>query len=139
MALIYRSMLADGDKPQIGPSAKTLGARVPDDIAPDANGKVHPHTGGMSVVSAWCLLPVHRVPRRLKDKFPRAAGSNALCCWRPGEGPFTAGPIGDRLVFRPDPDKPTRHGFVEPAEAMELAAYQAALAATQDQWVIDEA
>jgi hypothetical protein len=135
-------MLADGVRPQVGPSALALGVRVqPDpkaDIAVDAEGMVEPRTGGMSVAPAWRLLPVHRIPRRLRTKFPRAAGKNETALWRMGEGPFVEGPLADRLLFRPDPQQPDRHGFVEPMASMPIGDYQVALAATRDQWVIDE-
>jgi len=119
-----------------------LGVRVrPDehaDIAVGAEGMVEPRTGGMSVAPAWRRLPVHRIPRRLRAKSPRAAGKNEFFLWRMGNGPFMEGPLADRLLFRPDPEKPNKHGFVEPAARMPAGDYQAALAATRDQWVIDE-
>jgi hypothetical protein len=55
-----------------------------------------------------------------------------------GGGPFTEGPLTDRLLFRPDPEKPDTHGFVEPAATMPAGDYRQALAATRDQWVIGE-
>jgi hypothetical protein len=135
-------MLADGNRPQVGPAALALGVRLPPDehadIAVGADGTVEPRTGGMSVAPAWRLLPVHRIPRRLRAKFPRAAGKNAISLWRMGAGPFTEGPFADRLLFRPDPEKPSKHGFIEPAAQMPVDDYQGALAATQDQWAIDE-
>jgi len=142
MALLYRAMLADGDRPQVGPTALTLGVRLPPDehadIAVNAEGLVEPRTGGMSVAPAWRLLPLHRIPRRLCAKFPRAAGKNALFLWRMGEGPFIEGPLGDHLFLRPDPAKPDRHRLVEPVVPMPVGQYQAALGATRDQWAIDE-
>jgi hypothetical protein len=42
--------------------------------------------------------------------------------------------LGETLVYRPDPAKPTRHGFVEPATTMLLTAYAEALAATANTW-----
>jgi hypothetical protein len=142
MPLVYRAMLADGDRPQVGSSALALGVRLPPDEHADidigADGLVEPRTGGMSVAPAWRLLPVHRIPRRLRVRFPRAAGKNQLSLWQMGEGPFTEGPFSDRLHFRPDPEKPDKHGFVEPEVKMSAGEYQAALAMTQDQWVIDE-
>ena len=142
MALVYRAMLAGDGRPQLGSTALTLGVRVPPDeyadIPVSADGLVEPRTGGMSVAPAWRLLPVHRIPRRLRAKFPRAAGKNALFLWHLGEGPFAEGPLADRLLFRPDPANPNRHGLVEPAARMPAGEYQAALAATQDQWTIDE-
>jgi hypothetical protein len=52
-----------------------------------------------------------------------------------GEGPFVAGQVAEGLDLRPD--RPS-HGAVEPSEVMTLERYQAALAATRDQWSIDE-
>jgi hypothetical protein len=99
-----------------------LGVRVPPDakadIAVGAEGRVEPRTGGMSVAPAWRLLPVHRIPRRLRVKFPRAAGRNDSFLWRMGAGPFVEGALADRLLFRPDPEQPDRHGFVEPVASM---------------------
>jgi hypothetical protein len=142
MPLVYRAMLADGDRPQVGQTALSLGVRVPPDenadVAVSADGMAEPRSGGMSVAPAWRMLPVHRIPRRLRPKFPRAAGKNGFFLWRRGEGPFTEGPFAERLLFRPDPEKPNKHGFVEPAARMPVEEYQAALAATRDQWVIDE-
>jgi hypothetical protein len=135
-------MLADGDGPRVGPASLALGVRVPPDenadVAVGADGMAEPRTGGMSVAPAWRLLPVHRIPRRLRAKFPRAAGKNGIVLWRTGDGPFTEGPFADGLFFRPDPEKPTRHGFVEPAVQMPVDEYQVALGATRDRWVIDE-
>jgi hypothetical protein len=92
----------------------------------------------MSVAPAWRLLPVHRIPRRLRAKFPRPAGKNQCFVWRMGEGPFREAPVADRLLLRPDPEKPNAHGFVEPVCTMPVGEYQAALAATRDQWVVAE-
>jgi hypothetical protein len=142
MPLVYRAMLADGDRPQVGPAALALGVRVPPDehadIAVSVDGLVEPRTGGMSVAPAWRMLPVHRIPRRLRTKFPRAAGKNECYLWRMGDGPFTEGAFADDLFFRTDPEKPHKHGFVEPAVKMSTAEYQAALAAIRHQWKIDE-
>jgi hypothetical protein len=142
MPLVYRAMLADGDRPEVGPAALALGVRVPPDehadIAVGEDGLVETRTGGMSVAPGWRLLPIHRIPRRLRAKFPRAAGKNIVFLWRMGDGPFTEGPFADRLLFRADPEKPERHGFVEPATRMPADEYQEALAATRDQWILDE-
>jgi hypothetical protein len=142
MPRLYRAMYAEGNKPKVGAAATALGVRVPPDKHADLpagnDGMVEPGTGGMSVSPAWRLLPVHRILRRLRTKFPRAAGSNQLFCWRFGESGFAAALISDQLMFRPDPEKPDRHGLVEPAQQMKVEEYQAALAATRDQWVIDE-
>ena len=142
MPVVYRAMLADGVRPRVGPSALALGVRLPPDehadIAVGAEGMVEPRTGGMSVAPAWRRLPLHRIPRRLRARFPRAAGRNDLFLWRMGDGQFSEGPLTDRLFFRPDPEKPNTHGFVEPGATMPAGEYQEALAATRDWWVIDE-
>src|SRR5690349_13691261 len=108
MPLVYRAMLADGARPQVGPSAVALGVRLPPDehadVAIGAEGLVEPRTGGMSVAPAWRRLPVHRIRRRLRARFPRAAGRNDVFLGRMGEGPFTEGPLTGRLLFRPDPE-----------------------------------
>jgi hypothetical protein len=128
--------------PTFGPAAGSLGVRLPPDkhadIPVDGLGMVAPRTGGMSVAPAWRFLPVHRIPRRLRVKFPRAAGKNDLHIWRMGDGPFESGPFAERLVLRPDPEKPDRHGFVEPEVPMRVADYQQALAQTRAYWQIDE-
>jgi hypothetical protein len=54
---------------------------------------------------------------------------------RLGEGAFERGAVSETLIFRPD--RPN-HGLVGPAVPMLLVSFQAALAATQDQWQIDE-
>lgn len=108
------------------------------DIAADESGMVRPETGGMSVVPNWRDLRFYRIPRRLKIKVPGAKGSDQLFCWRLGEGPFVAGPIAPRLSLRPDDDVHSKHGVIEPTQVMALTEYQEALAATRDQWVIDE-
>jgi hypothetical protein len=42
--------------------------------------------------------------------------------------------LGEDLTYRPDPERPDRHGFVEPRERMAFGEYQAALAATLPDW-----
>jgi hypothetical protein len=39
------------------------------------------------------------------------------------------------LNYRPDPDKPREHGFIEPASEVPRAEYEAAIAATRPDWV----
>jgi hypothetical protein len=135
-------MLAEGNRPQVGSSALALGVRLPPDehadIAVGPAGMVEPRTGEMSVAPAWRLLPLHRIPRRLRAKFPRAAGKDQCFLWRMGDGPFAEALLADRLLLRPDPEKPNAHGFVEPVGTMPAGEYQAALAVTRDRWVIDE-
>ena len=139
MPRVWRVMTVDGDRPKVGPTARTLGVRAPPsrygDIVVEADGTVGPGRGGMSVALAWRDLPRHRIPARLQSELPSAAGSNKDACWRMGEGAFEAGPIGSGLQLRPDSPK---HGVVEPSATVPVATYQADLAATRDRWVVDE-
>jgi hypothetical protein len=142
MPVVFRAMMADGDAPQLGSTAVSLGIRLPPDphadLVVDENGNVGPGTGGMSVAPEWRLLPVHRIPRRLRSKYPRAAGRSDVKLWRMGDGPFVAGPVAARLLLRPDPKAQQRHGFVEPDARMASVDYQQALADTRDHWQMDE-
>lgn len=139
MPRMFRSMLRDGDRPMVGPSAKMLGVRVPPaekcDLSPDENGEVAPGTGGMSVAPNWRDLPDYRIPERLQHILPGARGKDNLSCWRMGNGPFEPGFVADQLVLRPGA---TDHGMVEPDRRMLLASYILAIEATRDLWVIDE-
>jgi hypothetical protein len=136
MPRIYRVMLkAADDGPTVGQSAAQLGVRVPTDIAPDEQDRVSPGTGGMSVSPGLRALPAFLIPKRLRALVPKARGRDDGYVWRMGTGPFTRGSVGEGLQL--EPDSPT-HGTVQPAEVMPLSAYEDALAATRDEWVIDE-
>lgn len=137
MPLIWRGMrMADG-RPEVGQAGNLLGVRVgageSDDI-PEENGYVQPGMGGMSVSPSLETLPPHRIPRRLRSRFPDATGSNRLHCWAMGEGAFVRGRLVEHLVLRPDPEAPERHGFVEPEQRMPVGEYEAAITATRNQW-----
>jgi hypothetical protein len=134
MPLIYRAMMPDGHHPAVGPEKKKLGVQIPGDLA-EVAGRVAPGTGGMSVAPAWRDLPLHRIPRRLKHLEPKASGNNQYECWKMGEGPFVAGAVAEGLSLRIDR---STHGLVEPAFAMSSREYQESLAATRDQWEIDQ-
>ena len=137
MPRVYRVMRkAVDDKPEVGRTGKSLGVRIPTDIKPDAAGNVHPNTGGMSVAPSMHALPALLVPVRLRLLVPgaNATGKN-LHVWRMGSGDFREEEIAPSLTLRPD--KPS-HGTVQPTSSMPLQAYEAALAATRDEWVIDE-
>jgi len=141
MPLIYRAMTVDSDgKPKVGRAARTLGARVPPDpkpdVTPDSNGRVQPGMGGMSVAPNWRRLPSHRIPKRLRHLVPKAHGKNEDACWRLGDGPFADGLVAPGLFLHVDAP---RHGLVEPDAVMTEPAYQDGLAATRDEWTIDEA
>lgn len=132
-------MFRDGDQPKVGPTKKTLGVQAGtspnDDVSPDASGSVFPGTGGMSVAPAWRDLPPHRIPRRLRPKCPKALGNDGYVCWRMGSGPFANGRVHEHLQLRVDS---AVHGLVEPEMVLPLKRFQSALAATREEWVIDE-
>ena len=132
-------MTVDAGQPKVENSARGLGVRAGggpnDDIPVDLNGRVTTGTGGMSVAPSWRDLPVQRIPRRLKDIAPGAAGSNRDACWRMGEGIFDASPVARGLVLRPDS---LNHGIVEPEVAVPLADYVRNLIATREMWMVDE-
>jgi hypothetical protein len=135
-------MKMEGGRPQIGNGGYFLGVRIGsadnDDINPDENGFVQPGQGGMSVSSSLDALPSHRLPRRLREKYPQripdARAPNSVHCWHMGNGDFASGPLVDGLCLRLDPDMPNTHAFVEPDGRMHLKDYEAALANTQGQW-----
>jgi hypothetical protein len=125
----------NGEQPQIAATARSLGVRVPTDIAPDEAGDVHPGPRGMSVAPDLVSLPLHRIPKRLAHLRLGAIGPDADVVWSHGEGRFLAGPVAPLLALVPD--KP-EHGVVGPDGTMRLSDYEAALAATQPGWRRDE-
>lgn len=139
MPRIYRAMYHDGAKPVPGATKNQLGVRVPPDspadVTLDAEGYVAPGRG-MSVAPAWRKLPFFLIPERLKGKVPKARGDDRLRVWRHGEGAFADGSINGQLALSRTTAK---HGEVEPASRTLLGDYQAALAATKNDWEWDEA
>jgi len=121
--------------PEVAATARSLGVRVPTDIAPDEAGDVHPGPQGMSVSPDLVSLPLHRIPKRLAYLRLGAIGPDADVVWSFGDGWFMAGPFASRLALVPD--KPS-HGFVGPDATTRLSEYEAALAATQTGWRRDE-
>jgi hypothetical protein len=102
---LYRGMrgAADGT-PELGSSAKTLGARPGIDIPVDEGGMVRPGTGGMSVNDSPTGMPEYRRP-------PSFGGSgkdlNMYC--------ISSCDLGPGLRYVPDAGG---HGFLEPAWEM---------------------
>ena len=142
MPTVFRAMKRSVDGlPVVGSAVKELGVRVPPDpnadIDLDANGDVILNGKGMSVAENWRDLLPHLVPKRLKPIFPGATGSNSLACFRTGQGPFSAGPLNDRvsLVLK-------RHdahaGNVVPVPSVAERQFQDDLAATRGEWILDE-
>ncbi len=118
---LFRAMKANGGAPEVGPTARTLGARPGVDI-PVCNGCVAPKTGGISVAPRTPLnLPEHRLPVSL-------GGTGKDPVWS-----ISSGALGPNLRFVPDADNLT-HGTIQPTAVMTLEQYQAALAATIKSW-----
>jgi hypothetical protein len=101
-----------------------LGARVPIDIKPDATGAVARDTGGMSVTpNDPAKLPPHLRPTSLPG------GQTTLpVFW------ISSRNLGEMLAFQAAKKRPDRHGFIEPAVAMQLDTYQTALCGTVLAW-----
>jgi len=121
--LLYRSMItAEDGLPQLGESARELGARVPQDIVP-VNGRVLPKSGGMSVSpNGPYNLPEFRRPSDFGG-----TGKDPVWC-------LSTCDLGPDLSYRPDPNKPATHGFIEPAYQMPYSQYQQALYNTRSKW-----
>jgi len=121
---LYRSMKLGSDGlPELGESARTLGARPGTDIPLDENGVVVPGTGGASITPGDPMqLPSHRRP-----SDHGGTGRDPVFSLDPANLP-------DGLQFRPDPNNPTGHGFLEPSRPMNVDEYQHALARTRSLW-----
>lgn len=135
MPKIYRVMEVENGYPRVGTAARCLGVRVPADIEPDATGMVHCSESGMSVGPSVAALPTHRIPGRLRNIAPDAAGKNSDYVWSMGEGPFADSGINDALSLRVDRPE---HGVVRPALSMQFDIYTAALFSTRPLWRVDE-
>jgi hypothetical protein len=143
MPTVFRSMKAAADGlPVVGDQSKELGVRVPPN--PHADIDVDPYTSlvvlngsGMSVAENWRHLPGHLIPARLSPIEPRARGSDDLKCYRLGDGPFSPGPVanGLELVLKPGSSE---SGNLVPSVAVSVSQFQADLAGTREQWVVDE-
>lgn len=124
---LFRSMKeGEEGQPQIGPSARQLGVRTEGpkpDIPIDAQGMVHPETGGMSVSPHDPMgLPEHRRP-------PSLGGT--------GKDPvfsMNSQSLPEGLQYRPDPRSPQTHGFIEPSGPMSIEEYQRLLGSTASSW-----
>jgi hypothetical protein len=116
--------------PQVGPVARKLGVRVPEDVTPNQAGEVVPGTGGMSVFlgSVW-NLPHHRRPRGMGQGSTGPLQDHVFS--------IGAAPLQQRgLVARPDPDAPQLHALVEPVQQVALQMFEASLAATRPDWQV---
>jgi len=110
-------------------------------VHPDGGNIILP-TEGLSVAPEWRLLPEHRLPKRLRLKgFAKARGKDNEYCWRMGEGLFAKSEVVVGLELLPDAADEfgtVRHGVIVPIKKMDIDQFQALLAATRDQWGIDE-
>jgi hypothetical protein len=120
---LYRAMqVAMDSHPEIGMTARTLGARPHIDILIQG-AMVYPNTGGISVAPDDPMnLPSHRRP-------PSFMGTGKDPVWR-----LNACDLGPELQYRPDPRSPTTHGFIEPIAPTTFDEYQRALEATRESW-----
>lgn len=112
-------MMEDDGKPKVGESARTLGVRPDVDIPVDANGIVHPNTGGMSVSPSPDALPTHRKPLEF-------GGTGKDPIWT-----INTNDLGADLTYVPDSPG---HGTIQPTKPMSFEDYQKALADTNINW-----
>jgi hypothetical protein len=89
----------------------------------------------MSVAPAWRDLELHRIRKRLGSIVPGARGSNNTYCFAAGMGPFQQGHFAKGLELITDTPI---HAVVAPVVVVPLAQYEADLAATRSEWLIDE-
>ncbi|WP_277751459.1 RHS repeat domain-containing protein, partial [Pectobacterium polonicum] len=116
---IVRGMTNDNGSPKVGPSARELGARPGTDIKVDANGNVHPNSGGVSVSPNTDGLPNHRKP-------PEFGGTGKDPVWE-----LDTSDLGKDLKHVPDS---RTHGTIQPSRTMSVEEYQRALASTKGKW-----
>lgn len=107
------------------------------DVDVTHQGFVEQNRKGMSVGGHWTVLPGHLIPKRLVSIFPGATGSNALRCFRFGSGPFEPGELTEDLMLHLKATT-REQGNVTPGRNMTLDEFQAALASTRADWVVDE-
>jgi hypothetical protein len=118
-------MKADGQDslPLVGTTARYLAVRRDVDIPVSKDDTVEPETGGMSV-SPPPITNLHplRLPRELGG-----LGKDSVFELETDELP-------DELTYRPDPNNPEGHGFIEPSHQMVFEYYERAIHATRGLW-----
>ena len=91
----------------------------------------------MSVSADWRNLPPVLIPEELEDDTNGARGRGlAVFVHGQGSGPFAEAPVANGLEMRLKP-KRADAGHVCPVATVLLAQFQADLAATVADWVID--
>jgi len=135
-------MKENAGKPAIGSAARMLGVREPPgrhaDVQVGADGRVVVGRAGISVSASIATMPTHLIPDHLRRGHRALRGARALPplrVWRLADAAFADGPVADKLDLLID--SPT-HGVIRPDGPTGLFDYQAAIAATQPLWVIDE-
>lgn len=91
---------------------------------------------GMSVSEDWRNLPGHLIPEELDDGRNNARGKG-MRVYVHGSGRFEEMNVTEQLtMFLKEGSR--SNGVVAPAESIDLERYQANLAATRSDWLIDE-
>ncbi len=117
-----QTTVGSGVAPEVGASAKTLGARPDIDIPVRDDGLVRPGTGGMSVNDSPTAMPEFRRP----PSFGGTGKDLNMYC-------VEACDLGPSLQYSPDPAG-GGHGLIEPAWEMPFEKYQGYLGGTQGSW-----
>lgn len=122
--MIFRGMKADGDKPEVAETRRSLGVKMPDDLDVDGKGIAkHNHKGMSTSPDSPMNLPSHR-------RNAEWDGTNKDPVW---------GISLDKLRTTDldwHEDKPGIHGIVRPAEDMPYQRFKSALESTRGDWQI---
>ena len=126
MAIVLRAMkVGDDGRPKPGWSgARTLVARCSIDIPlRQDDGFVEPGMGGVSVSPP---PPENLPPSRLPVDM---GGTGKDPIWE-----LETDELPSELTYRPDPDTPDTHGFIEPSRVMSYGDYLSAVHGTRSLW-----
>ena len=119
MPRVFRAMKKDEDGlPSVEQSATGLGIRPEGDVDLDLEGSVILNGKGMSVAPEWRSLPLHRIPKRLRDQVRGARGTATAYCFRSGDGPFESGAFAPELTLITDS---ATHGCLVPVQSIPVA------------------
>lgn len=136
----------DDGLPKVGSNSKELGVRVEPPLNAQnnwqadvkvENGLVVLNGEGMSVAEHWRHLKPWLIPSPLKGLMKDARGSDALTCYRFGEGPFESNALNDSLALALKPHDPLA-GVVAPIRSVSIEQFQDDLAATRADWTEHE-